>query len=103
MPFVDKKFHLSYHSNVHLSEIFMDKTISIKELRNNISAIATKVKNGQSYVVIRRSKPVFKLIPTYFEADEAQWETVVDFTEGGKKKGAKIEDVLAALKRLNKS
>lgn len=80
------------------------KTISIKELRSNMALIADEVEKGQTYVVIRRSKPAFQIHPYSTAAnDEGDWETVVDFTEGGKSKGANIEDVLIALKRVNKS
>ncbi len=96
------KYHLKYHINVHLKDYSMNTTISIKELRNNMSAIANRAEEGNIFVVIRHSKPSFKIIPYAVESDDGEWETVVDFTEGGKKKGAKIEDVLKAFKRLNK-
>lgn len=79
----------------------MKETISIKELRNNMAVIASKVEKGESYIVIRRSKPSFKIVPYSYE-DENDWETVIDFTDNGKKKGARITDVLKALKKLNK-
>lgn len=78
----------------------MDKTISIKDLRNNIAAIASKAEEGQSFTVIRRSKKSFRIVPCNLEEAE-EWETIADFTEKGKKKGEKIEDILKALKKLN--
>lgn len=78
----------------------MNKNISIKNFRNNMANIADSVEEGTSYVVIRRSQPSFKVVPMTSTEDE-QWETVVDFTEGGKVKGEKIEDVLKLLKKIN--
>lgn len=84
----------------------MTKTIAIKDFRNNISAIADKVGKGQEFIVLRRSKPAFKVVPVDIIVDDedyndGSWETVVDFTEGGKIRGVKVEDVLKAFKKLN--
>ena len=40
-----------------------------------------------------------KVIPITKNED---WETVVDFTDKGKKEGEKIKDVLRILRRINK-
>lgn len=79
----------------------MNKNISIKNFRTNLAEIADEIEDGNTYVIIRRSKPSFKVVPITSDNDE-EWETVVDFTDGGKSNGAKIEDVLAILKKLNK-
>ena len=79
----------------------MSKKVSIKELRQNLAKIADAVEKGESYEVIRRSKLSFKVVPITTETD-AEWETIIDFTYDGKKKGVKIEDALKALKDLNK-
>ena len=54
---------------------------------------------GKSFTVVRRSKPIFNIIPVDEWGDEGKWETVVDFTQF-KKGGVKAEEVLASLKRL---
>ncbi len=79
----------------------MDKSISIKDLRKNMAQIATEVENGQSFKVFRRSKGSFRIVPCSVEENE-EWETIVDFTENGKEKGAEILNVLKILEKMNK-
>lgn len=73
------------------------KDISIKELRLNLADIATDVERGAQYRVIRRSKPSFYIMSTKMDVPE-EWETVVDFTEGGKTDGMPIDDVIRVMK-----
>lgn len=80
----------------------MPKDISIKELRASLSEIADRVERGESYRVIRRSKPSFYLVKIDTELPEEGWETVVDFTEGGKTNGVPIEEVLKEMKKLQR-
>ena len=57
----------------------MSNLISLKELRLNLSDYTDRVMvNNESFLVLRRSKPAFKIVP--FNKDE-KWETIVDFTE----------------------
>lgn len=35
--------------------------------------------------------------------EDKKWKNIVDFTEGGKRRGEKIEHILKALKLLNKT
>lgn len=37
--------------------------IGLKELRQNTEAVAERVARGESFIVVRRSKPIFKLVP----------------------------------------
>lgn len=37
--------------------------IGLKELRQNASEIAERAQNGETFVVVKRSKPIFKLSP----------------------------------------
>ncbi len=78
-----------------------DKIIGLKELRNNTDNYISQVGKGKSFIVMRKSRPVFTISPVDIWGDEGIWETVVDFNEI-KKGGVPIEDVLASLKRLNK-
>lgn len=37
--------------------------IGLKELRQNATQIAERAQNGESFVVVKRSKPVFNIVP----------------------------------------
>lgn len=55
----------------------MDNIIGLKELRENVERYAREIRKGKSFMVVRKSRPLFKLsLP-----EEALWETVADFTE----------------------
>lgn len=72
----------------------MSKIVSIKEFRNNLSYFADMVDQGDTVIVIRRSVPVFKITPVEsIEADD-KWEELIDFTDGGKKKGISAKKLL---------
>ena len=67
--------------------------VGLKELRENIDVYINKVNKGKSFLVLRKSKPVFKISP----ADEMEaWETVIDFTKI-KKGGVDIDEILSRL------
>jgi len=70
-----------------------DKIIGVKELRQNLEQYIAQIAKGKSFMVIRRSKPVFNITPVNLEEN---WEEMVDFTKV-KKGGVKIEEVLARL------
>ena len=76
------------------------QSISIKDLRSNLAKVADAVSDGKTFEVFRRSKIAFRIIPAELEVDEG-WETVIDFTEGGKREGDSIESVLKTLKKMN--
>ena len=67
--------------------------IGLKELRQNMDTYINSIKRGNSFIVIRKSQPIFKIVP--LEQDES-WETVIDFTKL-KKGGVDIKEVLARL------
>ncbi len=71
----------------------MEKTVGLKELRENFETYIEEVKRGRSFVVIRRSKPVFRISSI---DDEGMWETAADFTRA-KKGGVPLSDLLARL------
>jgi len=71
----------------------MENIIGFKDLRQKMSEYAQKVKRGQSFIVIKRSKPLFKITPL---TEERQWEEVVDFTKI-KKGGVDIKDILSRI------
>lgn len=70
----------------------MKNIIGLKELRQNTAKYIRDVQAGQSFVVVKQAKPLFKITPL----DNDQWEEVVDFTKI--KKGG--VDIKAVLKRL---
>ncbi|MEK7562939.1 MAG: type II toxin-antitoxin system Phd/YefM family antitoxin [Patescibacteria group bacterium] len=81
----------------------MPKDISIKELRQNLAQVADRVEKGESFRVIRRSKPSFIIMKVDAEMPEEQWETVVDFTDGGKTKGVPLKEVIKEMQKLQRS
>ncbi len=71
--------------------------LGLKELRENMQKYTSLVEKGQSFVGVKKSKPVFKIVPPELEE---QWETVVDFTKINKN-GVSADKVLKALRQLN--
>ncbi|MHB8860653.1 MAG: type II toxin-antitoxin system Phd/YefM family antitoxin [Minisyncoccota bacterium] len=78
----------------------MTKIIGLKDLRENTEQYISHVRDGESFLVVRRSKPIFCVSPVDEWGDEGRWETVVDFTKLTKK-GVPIGDVITSLKRLH--
>ncbi|MDP3764632.1 MAG: type II toxin-antitoxin system Phd/YefM family antitoxin [bacterium] len=71
--------------------------VGLKELRENLDIYISQIDKGKSFTVVRKSKPVFKIVPP--EAEE-QWETIVDFTKINKN-GLAAREILAELRKLN--
>ena len=71
----------------------MDNLIGLKELREDVNTYISEVKKGKSFIVVRRSKPIFKISPP---DTEELWETVVDLTKI-KKGGVALKDLLSRL------
>jgi hypothetical protein len=70
----------------------MGKIIGLKQLREGVERYAKEVGKGESFIVMRRSKPLFMLTPV----DSDGWETVIDFTKM-KKGGVDVRDLLKRL------
>ena len=68
--------------------------IGLKELRAKASIYISEVGKGKSFIVVRRSKPVFKISPA--EDESELWERVIDFTKI-KKGGVSARDIIARL------
>jgi prevent-host-death family protein len=68
--------------------------VGLKELRENINDYISQVDKGKSFIVVKRSKPIFKISPPM--DDDNFWEPVVDFTRV-KKGGVRLDDVLSRL------
>lgn len=71
----------------------MDNIIGLKELRENVAEYAKQISKGKSFVVVKQSKPLFKITPV---TEEESWEEAIDFTKI-KKGGVKLEELLARL------
>lgn len=72
--------------------------IGLKELRENADTFISQIEKGKSFIVVRRSKPIFKIVPPD-ETDDA-WETVINFTEFYKD-GVPAGQLLKKLRFLN--
>ena len=68
--------------------------VGLKELRENIETYIAKVEKGGSFIVLKKSKPIFRISPPGDEGD--LWESVIDFTKI-KKGGTPIADLLSRL------
>lgn len=73
--------------------------IGLKDLRLKTEEYIRRVDKGESFTVVKRSKPIFKIVP-FHDVDEGIWETVLDFTELDPK-GVLAKDVIKALRKLN--
>ena len=71
--------------------------LGLKELRENMQKYATRVKKGESFVVVKKSRPLFKISSVDEDEDEGLWETVIDFTKI-RKGGISAKELLAKLK-----
>jgi prevent-host-death family protein len=72
--------------------------IGLKELRENTETYIKRVNRGESIMVVRRSTPLFRLMPV--DAEEVGWETVADFTTIDEK-GVSARDILTSLRKMH--
>ena len=68
--------------------------LGLKELRENVQKYASRVEKGESFIVVKKSRPLFKI--SSLDEDGELWETVIDFTKI-KKGGIPAEELLARL------
>lgn len=73
--------------------------VGLKELRENLETYAAQIKKGRSFVVLKKSRPIFKISPV--EEDDSLWETIIDFTRI-KKGGVPISELLSRLWYMDK-
>jgi len=76
-----------------------DQIIGLKDLRLNTEKYINRLNKGESFTVVRRSKPVFNMVP-FDEDNDGLWETVVDFTKINKG-GVSAEKVYKVIKKFN--
>ena len=72
----------------------MENTVGLKKLRENLPSYAEKVKKGQTFVVMKKSSPIFRISPV--NDNEQLWEEVIDFSKI-KKGGVEIEELISRL------
>lgn len=81
----------------------MSTFIGIKDFRRSLTQVAKATEKGQQFIVMRRSKPAFMVVP-YPKQEETLdlpgWKTMVDFTEGGKKSGVSADELIEFIKRV---
>ena len=73
------------------------EAIGFRELREDSDRVIARVSAGESFVVKRKSKALFRIVPL----EEEVWDTVIDFTdiEGA---GVDADDVLVAIDELKR-
>ncbi len=71
----------------------MEHLIGLKQLRESVETYAQRVKRGERFIVLKQSKPLFKITPIDYQEE---WEEVIDFTKI-KKGGVHIDDLLKRL------
>lgn len=72
----------------------MEKIIGLRELRENLPKYENMVGLGETFVVVKKSKPIFRISPV--DEGEDIWEEVIDFTKI-QKGGVDINDLLSRL------
>ena len=73
----------------------MEQIINLKAFREDTAKYLDQIKKGKTFVVFKRSKPVFTISPV----KEEDWVTIADFSKmkGG---GVPAQDLLKALKNM---
>jgi len=71
----------------------MKNVIGLRELREKTQGLISKIEKGASFLVLKKSKPIFRVVPV--DEDE-QWEEVINFTKI-KRGGVNIKEILSRL------
>ena len=61
----------------------MENIIGLKELRQNMPHYAQKVQKGQSFIVVKQSKPLFRITPLIDLDKEIEKAQQNDFLQTG--------------------
>jgi antitoxin (DNA-binding transcriptional repressor) of toxin-antitoxin stability system len=72
--------------------------VGLKELRLNIEKYIDLIQKGHSFIVVRKSTPIFKLEPMDEWGDEGTWETIADFTSLQPERGIPLDELIGKLK-----
>jgi antitoxin (DNA-binding transcriptional repressor) of toxin-antitoxin stability system len=76
-----------------MSALLPSNTVSLKQLREQLPKYIEAIAKGQSFTVVKRSKPIFQISPVN---DEGTWQTIADFTQIDTR-GVPADEVLAVL------
>ena len=71
-----------------------DSIVGLKNLREHMETYISQVEKGESFIVMRRSKPIFKI--SSVEENNEMWERVIDFTKI-KKGGIAVAELIKRL------
>ncbi len=63
----------------HVATLQAMKTVSIREAKNRLTALAREVEDGETITVTRNGRPVFDLVPHRGVRGGIRWEALVDF------------------------
>ena len=72
----------------------MENIVGLKEFRMNVEKYARTAQAGTPVIVMRRSKPLFRISPM----EEENWEVVADFTDV-RRGGINIKEIISRLWR----
>jgi antitoxin (DNA-binding transcriptional repressor) of toxin-antitoxin stability system len=73
-------------------------TVGLRDLRENMAAYVSKIEKGKSFLVLRKSKPIFKLSPVDEWGDEGHW-TGVDLRDKNGN-GMPVSKFMAIVKKV---
>lgn len=68
--------------------------VGLKELRENMQKYASRVERGESFTIVKKSRPLFKI--SSLDEDDRLWETIIDFTKI-RKGGIPAKELLSKL------
>ncbi len=74
--------------------------INFKELRENAEVYIREVEKGKSFLVMRRSQPIFKITPVDEWGDGGEWTTVLDFSKE-KRGGIPAKKLLKIIQKIH--
>jgi antitoxin (DNA-binding transcriptional repressor) of toxin-antitoxin stability system len=75
--------------------------IGLKDLRLNTSKYISKIKKGESFLVMQKSTPVFNISPVDEWGDEGVWKTLIDFTKI-RKGGIPADELIERFEKFEK-
>ncbi len=70
--------------------------IGFKELRENAEVYIREIEKGRSFIVMRRSTPIFKITPVDEWGDQGVWDSAIDLTKV-RKGGVPVRELLEQL------
>jgi prevent-host-death family protein len=84
-------FRMVWHTVKHMT------IIAMQDIRDSLASIADRVEKGESFVVVRNSKPVFRILPiekAAYDAPRAPKEPLIlrEMTERFDAAGASVSE-----------